>query len=72
MQISKLLNNDGFLKLRQIKKPLLKQIDIDKRKIFYDQYKDTDEDFWSNIMFSDESKVCLEPHEIRQWMTRDE
>ena len=72
MQISKLLHNDEFLKLKQIKKPLLKPINIDKRKIFYDQYKDIDEGFWYNVMFSDVSNICLEPHEIRQWMTIDE
>ena len=50
----------------------MKPFNIQKRKIFYEKYYDFSVEDQSNVIFTDESKICLEPFTIKKWMTKEE
>ena len=66
------MHSRGYLKLEKIKKPKLSELQLQKRKKFYENYEDATEEDWSRVMFTDESKICLKPFKTFLWMTKEE
>jgi len=46
-------------------KPSLSKVQMEKRKIFAENFKDRDMSFWKNVLFSDEVAFQLFPHDRR-------
>lgn len=68
--VRRVLRNNGYNGRVARKKPLISEINRQKRLQFVKDYENKDEEFWKNVIFSDESKFNLFGSDGRQMVWR--